>query len=84
MCGHMCYLTNDGVLQGNQLRQLVQDSLNSYVAFFEQYRPATKPAVAKADGEQVRSHASCNRATRKHAVLRLDPVLWMITLDCLL
>ena len=30
------------LLQSNQLRQLVQDSLNSYVAFFELYREAGK------------------------------------------
>jgi len=59
----MRYLTNNAVLQSNQLWQLVQDSLNSYVAFFEQYRPGTKPAVAKADEEQVQSHASCNKAS---------------------
>ncbi len=59
----MRYLTDNAVLQSNQLRQLVQDSLNSYVAFFEQYRPAVKPAVAKADGEKVQSHASCNKET---------------------
>ena len=29
-------------MQSNQLRQLVQDSLNNYVAFFEQYRDAGK------------------------------------------
>lgn len=29
-------------LQSNQLRQLTQDSLDSYVAFFEQYREAGK------------------------------------------
>ncbi len=59
----MHYLADNAVLQSNQLRQLVQDSLNSYVAFFEQYRPAAKPAVAKADGEQVQSHAPCNKQT---------------------
>ena len=59
----MRYLTDNVVLQSNQLRQLVQDSLNSYVAFFEQYRPGTKPAVAKADEGQVQSQASCNKKT---------------------
>ncbi|DBB17907.1 TPA: hypothetical protein ACH3X3_002922 [Trebouxia sp. C0006] len=47
------YYSSIATLQSKQLRQLVQDSLNSYMAFFEQYRPATKPAVAKADAEKA-------------------------------
>ena len=84
----MRYLADNVVLQSNQLRQLAQDSLNSYVAFFEQYRPATKPAVAKADGEQVQSHASCIRATWKHAVCLPCPLddsfglYSLLTSDC--
>ena len=36
-------------LQSNQLRQLTQDSLDSYVAFFEEYREAGKN-VSKVQG----------------------------------
>ena len=38
LCTAVCALC----LQSKQLRQLTQDSLDSYVAFFEQYREAGK------------------------------------------
>ena len=37
-CHHNPLADQVGLLQSKQLRQLVQDSLDSYVAFFEQYR----------------------------------------------
>lgn len=38
----LCTSLNTLCLQSKQLRQLTQDSLDSYVAFFEQYREAGK------------------------------------------
>lgn len=56
-------LTNQLVLQSNQLWQLVQDSLNSYVAFFEQYRPvATTAAAGAKDQDKVQAQVHVGSA----------------------
>ncbi|KAL3158235.1 hypothetical protein ABBQ38_010487 [Trebouxia sp. C0009 RCD-2024] len=44
------YYSSIATLQSKQLRQLTQDSLDSYVAFFEQYREAGK-SINKVDDE---------------------------------